>query len=73
MGGWVHLGDAKKINSKYRFLEKQKYCIPASNYIIPTDITSLVISTTQLAGGLLLKMLKYFELMLNIFELSHVL
>ena len=27
---------------------------------------------TQLAGGLLLKMLKYFEVMLNIFEFSHV-
>ena len=25
-----------------------------------------------LAGGLLLKMLKYFEVMLNIFEFSHV-
>ena len=27
---------------------------------------------TQLAGGLLLKMLKYFEVMLNIFEFSHM-
>ena len=27
---------------------------------------------TQLAGGLLLKMLKYFEVMLNIFEFSRV-
>ena len=27
---------------------------------------------TQLAGGLLLKMLKYFEAMLPIFEFSHV-
>ena len=27
---------------------------------------------TQLAGGLLLKMLKYFEVMLNIFEFSLV-
>ena len=27
---------------------------------------------TQLAGGLLLKMLKYFEAMLHIFEFSHV-
>ena len=27
---------------------------------------------TQLAGGLLFKMLKYFEVMLNIFEFSHV-
>ena len=27
---------------------------------------------TQLADGLLLKMLKYFEVMLNIFEFSHV-
>ena len=27
---------------------------------------------TQLAGGLLLKMLKYFEVMLNIFEFSHL-
>ena len=31
-----------------------------------------VIYTTRLAGGLLLKMLKYFELMLNIFEFSRV-
>ena len=27
---------------------------------------------TQLAGNLLLKMLKYFEFMLKIFEFSHV-
>ena len=27
---------------------------------------------TQLAGGFLLKMLKYFEVMLNIFEFPHV-
>ena len=27
---------------------------------------------TQLAGGLLLKKLKYFEVMLNIFEFSRV-
>ena len=27
---------------------------------------------TQLAGGLLLKMLKYFKVLLNIFEFSHV-
>ena len=27
---------------------------------------------TQLAGGLLLKILKDFEVMLNIFEFSHV-
>ena len=27
---------------------------------------------SQLAGGLLLKMLKYFEVMLNIFEFSHI-
>ena len=33
---------------------------------------SLVICATQLAGGLLLKMLKYFEVMLNIFEFSNV-
>ena len=33
---------------------------------------SLVICTTQLAGGLLLKKLKHFEVMLNIFEFSWV-
>ena len=33
---------------------------------------SVVICATQLAGGLLLKMLKYFEVMLNIFEFSRV-
>ena len=32
----------------------------------------LVICATQLTGGLWLKMLKYFEVMLNIFEFSHV-
>ena len=31
---------------------------------------SLFIFTTQLSGGLLLKKLKYFEVMLNIFECS---
>ena len=33
---------------------------------------SIVTYAAQLAGGLLLKMLKYFEVMLNIFEFSHV-
>ena len=33
---------------------------------------SLVICATQLAGGLLLKKLKYFEVMLNIFEFLRV-
>ena len=36
--------------------------------IIRTGITC----ATQLAGGLLLKKLKYFEVMLNIFEFSRV-
>ena len=41
--------------------------------IIQTGITKLlVICATQLAGGLFLKMLKYFEVMLNIFEFSSV-
>ena len=31
-----------------------------------------LICATQLAGGLLLKMLKYFQVMLNIFEFSHM-
>ena len=35
-------------------------------------IKSLVICSTQLAGDLLLKMLKYFEVMLKIFKFSHV-
>ena len=30
-----------------------------------------IICATQLVGGLLLKMLKYFNVMLNIFEFSH--
>ena len=30
------------------------------------------VTATQLAGGLLLKMLKHFEVVLNIFEFSHV-
>ena len=33
---------------------------------------SFVICATQLAGGSLLKQLKYFEVMLNIFEFSRV-
>ena len=33
---------------------------------------SLAICVTQLEGGLLLKRLKYFEVKLNIFELSKV-
>ena len=33
---------------------------------------SVVIWVTHLAGGLLLKMLNYFEVMLNVFEFSHV-
>ena len=43
--------------------------------VIRTGITckkSLVICTSQLAGALLLKMLKYFEFMLNIFEFAHM-
>ena len=32
----------------------------------------LAISVTQLAGGLLLKMLKCFKVILNVFEFSHV-
>ena len=31
-----------------------------------------VMCATQLVGGLLLKMLKYFKVILNIFEFSHV-
>ena len=33
---------------------------------------SVIISATQLAGGLLLKILKYFEVVLNIFQFSRV-
>ena len=33
---------------------------------------SLATCAIQFAGGLLLKMLKYFEVMLNIFEFSHL-
>ena len=33
---------------------------------------SIVIWATHLAGDLLLKMLKYFEVILNIFEFFHV-
>ena len=42
--------------------------------ITRTRITfkSFVIRATQLAGALLLKMLKYFEVMLKVFELSQV-
>ena len=43
--------------------------------IIRTGITCKkipVICATQLAGGLLLKNLKYFKVMLNIFEFSRV-
>ena len=47
----------------------------AHGTIIRTGIIlrkSLAICTTQLAGVLLLEMLKYFEVMLNIFEFSRV-
>ena len=43
--------------------------------IIRTGITcnkSLIICATQLEGGLLLKMFKYFEVILNVFEFPHV-
>ena len=43
--------------------------------IIRTRVTrknTLVICTTQLAGGLLSKELKYFEVMLKFFEFSRV-
>ena len=33
---------------------------------------SVAIWVTHLADGLLLKMLNYFEVMLNVFEFSHV-
>ena len=42
---------------------------------IQTGITSkksLVICATHLAGGAFLKMQKYFEAMLNMFEIIHV-
>ena len=35
-------------------------------------IKSIDICATQLAGCLLLKIIKYFEVMLNIFEFSYV-
>ena len=42
-------------------------------YIMQTGITCKKIPyMTQLAGGLLMKMLKYFKVMLNIFEFFHV-
>ena len=37
-----------------------------------TIMKSLVICATQLAGGLLLKMVKYFKVMLEIFEFSRL-
>ena len=56
---------------------KQKFLkVPLKHRtIIRTGITCkkpLVICVTQLAGGLLLKKLKCFEVMLNIFEFSRV-
>ena len=47
-----------------------EWCLYDHGTIIRTGITCrepLVICTTQLAGGLLVKKLKYFEIMLNIF------
>ena len=43
-------------------------------YIVSVEaaVLTLVISATQLAGGLLLKKVKYFEVMLNIFAFSRV-
>ena len=37
-----------------------------------TQKKSRVIYATQLAGGLLLKILKYFKVMLNIFKFFHL-
>ena len=48
------------------------YCRIYHGTIIRTGIKSLVICVNQLAGGLLLKKLKYFEVMLNMFELLRV-
>ena len=39
-------------------------------YVIRTEINTFVPFATQRAGGVLFKILKYFEVMLNIFELS---
>ena len=66
----------------------QKYICPGKlsvfyhGTIIRTEITckkipcyrrlSFSLQVAQLAGGLLLKMLKYFEVMLNIFKFSYL-
>ena len=59
----------------------EEYCVTYFGFlyfhhetIIRTRITCKKIpcySATQPAGGLLLKMLKYFAVMLNMFEFSH--
>ena len=58
------------------FFQLQYFCTYVWLSVIWTIIwtvrKSFVIFATQLAGGLLLKKLKYFEIMLNICEFSQV-
>ena len=52
---------------------KLKFSLTITFYLTNTEnSTSLVICASQLAIGLLLKKLKYFEVMLNIFKFSRV-
>ena len=65
--------DWESIKEKYENIHEN--FVSNHGTIIRTGITckkTLVICATQLAGGLLLKKLKYFEVMLNIFEFSRV-
>ena len=60
---------------KQKSLNKQGPTQKNHGTIIRTGITCKKIPclcATQLAGGLLLKKLKYFQVMLNIFEFSRV-
>ena len=61
-------------NSRRRIFHTWVSSLPSLNHetIIGTGIKSLVICATQFASGLLLKMLKYFKVMLKSFEFSLV-
>ena len=61
------------VGAKLTLFKKEMYCLLLKlQWLITTiGILSCYIAN-QLAGGLLLKMLKPFEVMLNIFEFFHV-
>ena len=61
-----------KVGLKSFLIDKLHEFVILWNYNTNRNRKSPVICATQLAGGSLLKKLKYFEVMLNIFEFSRV-